>query len=114
MGSLLVVTHRHGVSWRRGAAGVVGGGTRVVAAWLAGGRAGAGVAEGGDGLAAAGAPPLVLAAGAAEPLPGGGGGPGEAGAAGGAGPLRGGHGRAPGVAVAVRRVSARCWWARIR
>jgi len=59
--------------------------------------------------------PAVFAPGAAEPLAGGGGGPGELAAAGGARPLLGGHGRACVLAVvALRRTSARCWWARIR
>src|SRR5204863_8242354 len=51
---------------------------------------------------------------AAEPLAGAGGCPGEGGPAVQAGPLLGGHGRAPvRVPVALRMVSARCWWARI-
>ena len=65
-------------------------------------------------LAAGAVPPALAAGGGAEPLAGCGGGPGEFGAAGGAGSLFGAGHRVPPAVVALRMVSARCWWARMR
>jgi hypothetical protein len=62
---------------------------------------------------AVGGVPAVLAAGAAVFLPRGGGCPGKRGAALRAVPLLGAHRFVP-EATALRIVSARCWWARIR
>ena len=65
-------------------------------------------------LAAGAVPPALAAGGGAEPLAGCGGGPGEFGAAGGAGSLFGAGHRVRPAVVALRMVSARCWWARMR